>query len=96
MEKTRAVELNYIFKIICLSFNSQKKFIRLQAFLPLRILPIERKTLYLHPSTVTKYQKRISGPMLDRISPRFADFQHHFPTHKVATIGTSSRYPIQV
>jgi len=82
MEKTRAVELNYIFKIICLSFNSQKKFIRLQAFLPLRILPIERKTLYLHPSTVTKYQKRISGPMLDRISQGSLTFNTTFQLTK--------------
>ena len=35
--------------------------------LPLWLLERLTKSLYLHPAVVTKYQKHISGPILDRI-----------------------------
>jgi len=35
--------------------------------LPVRLLRRQPEALHLHPSTVTMYQKRISGPLLDRI-----------------------------
>ncbi|HUH97803.1 MAG TPA: ATP-binding protein [Anaerolineales bacterium] len=51
-------------------------FVGLCVSLPLRVLGDAIKPCICAPSTVTKYQKRISGPLLDRIDihvevPRF-------------------------
>jgi hypothetical protein len=86
MEETRAAELKYVFKIIFLSFNSQEKFIRksrmvlggLRVSLSLRFYGDSQKPCTCSSSTVTKYQKRISGPLLDRKAPWFIGCRHPY------------------
>ena len=51
-----------------LQSNIHEKYVQLSVSLPLRILwGFTKKTCTCAPAMVTKYQKRISGPLLDRI-----------------------------